>query len=277
MRDFEYIAPSFLGEESREDILSIRFSTGGLCFSVLRNGTIRVFIKESYTEMDEGDISDIVLRLLKEDPYASLKYHQVQIQYEKRDKLIIPEELLDDASLPLWMLTIHDYRYRDSYVRNRLDCMPATVVSSFPKNFIETVSSLCSNVIFTNSIVPFLKNSFESIKQNDQKMRIFIDLHATYIDTVLFRGHTLQSLDTFDTASAEDVLYYVISLLNAKNKFLSAECILSGESPFKNQIISLLSRYLVKVVTVDCESWKIFCPERIEQSSDFVYMLNSGI
>ena len=277
MRDFEYIAPSFLGEESREDILSIRFSTGGLCFCVLRNGTLRVFVKESYEEMDEGNICDIVIRLLKEDPCASLNYRKVLVQYEKRDKLVIPDELLDDASLPVWMLTVQDYRFGDSYTRNTLDSFQATVVSSFPKKFVETVTALCHDVSFSNSIVPFLEHSFEKIEAGDGGDRIFIDLHAGYMDAVLFQDKTLLSIDTFDIASAEDALYYVISLLNARSGSLSAPCLVSGESPFKQQILSLLSRYLLKVETADCEAWKIFCPERTELASDFVYMLNSGI
>ena len=278
MRDYEYMSPSFLKEESPEDIMSIRFSADGLSFCV-RNaaGAVRAFGREKFDNPGKDDCFWIVRRMLAEDPYLSLPYRFLSVQAEKREKLLIPGELFDLKTLPVWMSTVQDVSDDDRFIAGELACADALLVSSFPSHFTDFMESMFKNYALGNSALSFIKNSVGGADAAGGIFHAFIDLHGRYFDILLTCGNKIVFFNAFDSDAPADVLYYTLRVFKASGFPPDTDVAVSGCFSEKEKLMELLVKYMPHVRSASCREWMLFCPEHPGYASENVHLINDGL
>ncbi len=229
------------------------------------------------TPLNEESLSLVVQRMLREDPILSLPYKFISIQAEKREKLLIPEELFDLKSLPVWMSTVQDISDNDLFKANEINGASAVLLSSFPSSFISFAEEHLKKYTVGNSAASFINNSLASVAVGDDSEHIFIDLHERYFDIMLTRGRRLLFFNSFDHTAPMDILYFTLRVLKANDFDTASECIISGLYSGREELLNRMESYMEGVQLAYSHEWSLFCPTHPEYAPENIHLINDGL
>lgn len=273
MRDFVYIAPSFTREESENAILSIRLTAGGHCFSVKRDNEIQMLLsKDIYADTYQEQI-DYLFDSLERYHLTGGRFPQVNLYYANSYKLLIPIVEVNAGRSAIWLKTLGDAPQDEELVSWTVDVCKGEFFSSIPSKF-ERLKSLGEVVSIQNIATRFLTNSIQSVSVNHRSHWLFVEYSRGVVDIAVTKGQKLIFYNNYQVKQSEEVLYYVMQVMNLHGLGDKSNAVFSGDTTCGDDMIfATLRRYVPSFVMAANVVLKNLCNDsNIEVMPKFVHL-----
>ncbi|MDO9512621.1 MAG: DUF3822 family protein [Bacteroidales bacterium] len=234
--------------------LSILFGQDGFSFCVfdrqrskciaLEHHEITKSGQASRFSLDEQAIKAFTSFALRHK-YLHLGFLDVIIMPESRLSTLVPSSIHQPSKNKVFLQ--HAFSIPDAYdiVENRLRSMDAFLVYAFPSNWAEQskilypkASIIHPSAVFIDSLITHNRN----LEMNDT---IYVDVHASWLETACFTERKLVHHNTFQYHSNEDFLYFLLFTMEQLD--LNPEkstVMLSGSFDKSSGLAFLLAKYI---------------------------------
>lgn len=184
------------------------------CVSSSTNETLVLKKFDYYTSVSfeqETLYNTILKELWSIDPIIALPYPTIHIAFIAPHYTIVPNKLYQDVDKAAYLAPLKQRSINtESYQVNNLDLLAAKLVFSVPQiaiNFFQ--SQYTQPITYYNSFTPLL-NSIATQMQPLADKHVWINVHPTVLQVVLFDGQDLIFSNQFPFQSEKDFLYFVL-------------------------------------------------------------------
>lgn len=236
--------------------LSIQLSLDGLSFSVLEVEARRLEKAATYwfpRPVSEGDLARETALVMEQFGLVGGGYDQVQLIYQTGRFSLVPERLLDPASLPHYLklntrLETGQWPCHDLIAGGGIANVYLTIpsVDQWFRERFELVETRHSGSVLIDAL---LKQP-----QWDDQPHCFVSVGARSMELVLIHKQNLITYNIFHFNSPEDFLYYLLMVMEQSELDPEeVEVSLFGQIDPGNPLFKLAHRYIRNLQMLDPE------------------------
>ncbi len=218
---------SFNPQETRNYGLAILFSESGLAYCILDfrrtkflgvQQLLRTEVKSHHAPPGSKQSFDDFLRsVFNALPWLKNPYKSVKIAFEGKKCTLIPSQLFDPAERENYLRFNFHQTEEEQTFSDHLIPMDSHHVFSIPGPVLKAFRGYFPN----QKIVHFSSVLIESIwinyKNRINANRVFIHVREKVFDMMIFDGRQMSYFNTFQFQNPEDVVYYLIFVLEQLN------------------------------------------------------------
>ena len=237
---------SFDLTRTKEYILSIQVSQDGFYFSVIHNNQLLALEKFPVKISADKFLGRRFSEWLSDRDFFEKPFAETRIVYFTGKMTVVPGDFYDydkqDDIINLIFGKQNGYTSHDNYwTENRCN-----LVFSVPEQFLKEAGQKFSEfqlihpaTVLNQKIQPYLED-------NNVIMALYFDNNS--FCHILYSNRELKSVNCYNFTNADDVTFYVLSLLNINNiSYKDTEIILAGEIEAYDEIYNKLNRHAGKV------------------------------
>ena len=277
MKDFVYIAPSFAREECINSIMSIRYSAGGLSFSIRKGNEILLLFSKraSFSSYDEryGALQEC----LKTYNIDGIKFERVKVYETSGLRLLMPSDEFNSDRRDVWLRTLCDNQPINTYSLNEtIEVCRATLISyqsnDLQKQFIDSANS----VVVRSLASAFIENSVASVPAKNRGYWLFVEYSKGFADVLLMKGKDMLFYNMYQITQSEELLFYLLKVLELHNVKGAVNAVFSGETMNADDMIfATLKRYIPSFSLAANVVLKSICNnDNVEVMPLFVHLIN---
>lgn len=244
---------SFNIQETRNYSLSIQFNETGFAYCILdvrRNKYIvlQQFRKNEFTtpqHPSKSTFDDFLHQLITTMPWLKNQYKSLLIAYEGKKSTLIPGPLFDPAERESYLQFNYQEAQEEQLFSDHLTPLDNHLVFSVPNATVNSLRKHFPGVRIHHLTSVLIESIWINYKNRINANRVFLQLRDKYFDLVLFDGRQMSYCNAFSYQNAEDVVYYLIFVLEQLN--LNPEniyVILLGHVERSSSLFELLSKYV---------------------------------
>ncbi len=244
---------SFNIQETRNYGLSIQFNESGFAYSILdlkRNKYIvlQQLRKNEYSAPQpavKSTFDDFVKQLINRMPWLKNPYKSVLIAYEGRKSTLIPGPLFEAAERENYLHFNFRKEGAEQVYSDHLTHLDNHLVFSIPDSTVKTIQQLFPTVRIHHLTSILIESIWINYKNRINASRVFLHMRDKHFDIILFDGRQMSYCNSFPFLNSEDVVYYLIFVLEQLN--LNPEniyVVLLGSIERSSGLFELLSKYI---------------------------------
>ncbi|MDR0982462.1 MAG: DUF3822 family protein [Culturomica sp.] len=271
---FFYSNSEFKKENTVVYILSIRFATDGLSFSIHdADGTLMVFSFKPHMLTSQDEVIAKTKKTLVEDELLNLQYKKVYVLPANKDKMLIPAHIFNKDLLPDIYRVCLPTDKNDTLLYKKIRPMEAYIVESQPRNFVKFLTSRYRSLCIVNSAYPFIINSLSDTGETSQ--HLFIDIHDTYFDLLIVKERNVLLFNSFNYSAIPDMVYFILlSLRKCGIETYNLYTSISGNLVDDPMLLKVLSSYLLNITLLKDDNLNVLLKNDNVNSSAFIHLLS---
>ena len=277
MKDFVYIAPSFAREECTKSIMSIRYSAGGLSFSIRKENEI-LFLFSRRAILSSYDERYVAFQnALKSHGLDGLVFEKVELYDATAVRLLMPQEEYNSDRRDIWLKTLFDSAPTNTFcVNDTIDACNATLVSYHDNQLKSNFSEYGKYVTICSLTSSFIKNSIASVPAKNRGYWLFVEYSKGCADLLLMKGKDVIFYNVYSVSGSEELLFYVLKVMEMYGVTGAVNAVFSGETMSADDLIfATLKRYIPTFSMAANVVLKSICNnENIEVMPLFVHLIN---
>ncbi|MGE0090843.1 MAG: DUF3822 family protein [Bacteroidales bacterium] len=195
--------------------LSIQAGLNGLSFCILDPVTNK-YIVLSHQNFDENqtvdDITLLMTDFIESSELLNKDYKSTRMIWSSEKSLIVPEELFSKENLKKHFEFVHQLNELDEIHFNKIHNLNAYSIFAVPSLAANLFVRHFKNVRFYNQQQVLIEDIIS--KSTSSKTRITIYVHNHFFDIAVSELHKLQMINSFKYKKDEDIVYYVLLLMD---------------------------------------------------------------
>lgn len=277
MKDFVYIAPSFAREECINSIMSIRYSAGGLSFSIRKENEMLFLYSCTRSFSSYAERYGAFLEVLKRYNIDAVKFAKVEVYETSGSRLLMPTDEFNSDKCDIWLKTMADELPAGCSCNNSsiVSCN-ATLITYIDNEIAGQFSGHTDNVEVYSIAYPFIKNSIASVPVKSKGYWLFVEYSKRTADVLLMKGGEVLFYNEYQVAQSEDLLFYVLKILEMHGVNGDVNAVFSGETMNADDMVfATLKRYIPSFTLAANVLLKSICNnDNVEVMPLFVHLIN---
>lgn len=191
-----------------------------------------------------GDLTEKTAEILDRESIFDLPFQSVKFIGYTQQTTLVPDAYFDRRKMKDYLAFNCAGEMDAELFSNHLELTGIYNVFALPEELISMVSRFFKKVEFTNQTTPFLRHI--TCKKNAlEQVAVYVGLNAGFFDIAVTGQGKLKLYNTFQYANEQDLLYYVIFVIN-QMKFdpLQVSLFLSGELSSRLTYYEILKQYI---------------------------------
>lgn len=274
MQNIYYLDNNFVKENSTQYILSIRYATDGLSFSVHNTSErLMAFSYQPYSLDNRDAVIARVKKAIVENELLSLKYKKVYIMPCNKEKTLIPAHIFNKNNLSDLFRVCFPTEKNDSLLYRKIKAMESYIVEILPRSFLTFLATRYQSLCIVNSAYPFIINSLSNTLLNSN--HLFIDIHDKYFDILITTDNHVSLFNSFAYSSITDLIYYSLNCI--KNSGINKENLqttISGNLVNDPKLYQALSNHIPNISLLSDQKLNQVIKNTELNSSVFVHQLS---
>lgn len=183
---------------------------------LIHDSRMNVLIMKSFDFDTQNNMSARIREVYIEDKNLSLTYKRIRVAADSKVYTLIPEALYkpEDEIACLSQVTVLK---EDQYIFSNLVLKTGIRnIAALDKSIASSLSSFFGGHWLYHSLTPLI-SGYRYIAQNKSGKQLFVNLHPTVAQIVLFDGKDLIFTNQFDFQTAQDLLYYLMLVFDQFN------------------------------------------------------------
>lgn len=274
MQDVYFIDSNFIGENSTQYSLSIRFSTDGFSFCVHDEGhQLLVFHFQPFQCTCQYETIEKVKKIISKDAILNLRYRKAFVLSCNKEKLLLPAESFNRNNLAdLYKVCITPQK-NDTLLYREIKPMDSYIVETLPRHFVVFLTARFPAICIVNHAYPFIIHSLTNILFNTY--HLFMDIHDRYFDLLLTHNRHVILFNSFSYGSLNDIIYYTLNCMQqCKVGQENLQASVSGNLVHDSTVVETLNRYIGNISISNCTPLSQLVKNPQLNNSAFTYLLN---
>jgi hypothetical protein len=250
MYEVNFIDRSFNQESSQKYSISIQANSNGLTYCIADDDMNAYILFRKYRfekVILTGDLIREITAVLKEDEYLNLKYHRVRFIGYTQQSTLVPEKSFDSSIMQDYLSYSLGGDIDPELFNNKIDPPGIHNVFALPVELVKLITLHFKKVEFFNQTTPFIRNIISGSDSLNQPA-VFVGLNPDFFDIACTANGKLKLYNTFLYASENDLLYYILFIINTAGFDLqNVPLFFTGEFSSKLTYYEMLKQYLPKI------------------------------
>lgn len=250
MHEVSFIDKTFNRDSAQKYSISIQANSRGLAYCVADDemDTYVLFRKHRFEKVIlAGDLLREISNTLKHDEYLNLKYHRVRYLGFTQQTTLVPEKYFDGSQMHAYLNYNTGGDVDHELFNNKI--LPPGIhnVFALPAELVKIITLHFKKAEFYNQSTPFIRTLCANGECLDRRVA-YVGLNPDFFDIACTENGKLLLYNTFLYASENDLLYYILFVLNTVG-FNVADTLLflTGEHSSKLTYFEMLRQYLPKI------------------------------
>ncbi|MFA6924124.1 MAG: DUF3822 family protein [Bacteroidales bacterium] len=229
--------------------LSIEIRLDGFSFCIVDLNKNKLIALESRDLKDIktfSHLSEIIFEKIKTNALLKNHFKSASAAFVNNKSTLIPSQLFDSQNIKNY-IGFSDFMDFNSEIAkyDKLRNIDAFNVFAIPENIEKIFTERFNNIRILHFSSCLIDNV---ISQNQSLNSVFVNIYNSHFEVVIAENKNLKFYNTFKYHTKEDVLYYLLFVLEQlKLKPESAKIVLSGLINNKTSIFILLSKYIANI------------------------------
>ena len=244
----KYIDQEAIENNLHHSILFVYFSKENIKMVIAsksKSAVLGLYVLESKENIFEKKSTDI-LSMIQVLNFDTKGFSSVKVIIENNCHTLVPEALFTAEKADSYLKLSYPLQKNQQVLFNRL---PKNKVSVFALNsdFYSNIKSIFpeSEIIHETELLLHL---FYASHQKENKDRLFIHMHETYLEIAHFKNNELNFYNTFKVDSETDSVYFVLSVVELlKLNLDKLQVNLFGNISATSSLVSLMKKYISQV------------------------------
>ncbi|MFZ4563253.1 MAG: DUF3822 family protein [Bacteroidales bacterium] len=246
---------SFNLQETRNYGLSILFNESNFAYCILdfkRNkylGVLHLLRNEVKPQhalpMVKPPFDEFLKGVIHAMPWLKNPYKSIKVAYEGRKCTLIPAQLFDSAEKENYLKLSFPKQEEEQTFSDHLMPLDSHQVFSIPVSMLNAVRGQYPNIKIVHFSSVLIESIWINYKNRINSNRVFIHIREKLFDLMIFDGRQMSYFNTFPFQNSEDVVYYLIFVLEQLN--LNPEhipLVLLGNVEKGSGLFELLAKYV---------------------------------
>ena len=245
---------TFTGQETRNYGLSLQFSEAHIAYCVMDYRLNKYVLIQDYRRNDfipkakpgfKLSFDDFLKSVLTANPWLKNPFKSVKIAYEGKKNTLIPGPLFDAQEAEIFLKFNYQVAADEHVLADHIQQFVNYNVYAIPKALEESVKQLFPSARISSLSTILIQSVWMNFKARINANRIFLHIKEKSFDILIYDGKQIQYLNTFTWMVAEDVVYFLIFILEqlGLNPELSS-VVLLGNIDRGSNLFELIYRYV---------------------------------
>jgi hypothetical protein len=180
---------------------------------------------------------------MQKDDFLNCRYKKTTIIVPAEKSTLVPAQLYDPAKKNEYFSLNHFYENNAVIFANKIADLEAYTVFEVAKTTYNAITSRYSNVSPVHHLKPLLNHIYRTgEKLNDDYIHLHIE--KDFFNFIILNSSELKFCNSFNYKNANDILYYVMSVLKSFEIDQEASIHISGLVEKHDDLTSVFSTYI---------------------------------
>jgi len=252
MSSYAVIDETFDLNSSSTYHLSIQIGSGGFSLCIL--DTVRnKYIVLKHIHFDPPILKEQLLNKLKaflySDRFLKKQYKKVSLSIINQNSILVPGAVYKKDNIASYFRFTRLLSEKEELVANKLINTDAYNVFALEKGMTELLNNFFPVLHIYHHSTPYTENVLRSNRTRIQEIRVYCNVHLSFIDIVVSQADRLLLSNTFSYKNSSDLIYFILYVY--KQLELSTEnvaLVLSGEVSVDSGLVDQIRNYIKRLI-----------------------------